>query len=84
MVSTHKTKDGSQICRAGLIVLPKFYFPATREKLPEMEYAKSMAAFTGRGESIVIVDDVPEQREIVSKMLTKLGLAIKQELSRPR
>jgi len=52
------------------------YFPATREKLPEMVSLNSMAAYMGQGESILIIDDVLEQREIASKMLTKLGYKV--------
>jgi CheY-like chemotaxis protein len=52
------------------------YFPATREKLPKMESLISMAGYMGQGESILIIDDILEQREIASKMLTKLGYRV--------
>jgi two-component system cell cycle sensor histidine kinase/response regulator CckA len=52
------------------------YFPATREKLPARENLIAMAAYMGQGESILIIDDVLEQREIASKMLTKMGYRV--------
>jgi len=37
--------------------------------------------YIGKGESILIVDDVKEQREIASSMLKKLGYAVKSVAS---
>ena len=50
-----------------------FYFPATRETISEDEAPVSIDDYTGKGESILVVDDVPEQREIASSILTRLG-----------
>jgi CheY-like chemotaxis protein len=36
----------------------------------------STEGYMGRGESILVVDDVKEQREIVSRMLSKLGYRV--------
>ncbi|MCP4690941.1 MAG: PAS domain S-box protein, partial [Desulfobacterales bacterium] len=48
------------------------YFPITRKE-PVVEASDiSMEDFMGRGETIVAVDDVEEQRLILSKMLTML------------
>ena len=52
------------------------YFPATRKKLPEDETPLSVEAYTGNGESILIVDDVEEQRQIASGMLEGLGYSV--------
>jgi signal transduction histidine kinase/ActR/RegA family two-component response regulator len=52
------------------------YFPSTTE---QAEPAKSPAPRTdlrGRGESILVVDDVKEQREIASRILRELGYSV--------
>ena len=52
------------------------YFPLTRKELaadiPDLPIKK----FRGRGESILIVDDIKEQREIATRMLIKLGYTV--------
>ncbi len=52
------------------------YFPGTAEKIVETRPAVSMKAYMGKGESILIVDDVKEQREITAKMLSQLGYSV--------
>jgi len=52
------------------------YFPATREAVTERKTSVSRSDFQGRGESILIVDDVPEQRELATHMLLKLGYVV--------
>ena len=49
------------------------YFPATRESRPAHESVMSLDSYMGRGESVLIVDDVPEQREIATRLLERLG-----------
>jgi len=49
------------------------YFPITRDKLPIQIQSVSADKYKGNGESILIVDDIKEQREIASGMLEKLG-----------
>jgi DNA-binding NtrC family response regulator len=49
------------------------YFPVTREDLAPEEVAVSSAQYMGNGESILIVDDVKEQRELAGTMLKKLN-----------
>ena len=49
------------------------YFPITRKKLPAEKPDISKDRYMGKGESILIVDDVKQQREIASSMLKKLG-----------
>jgi len=51
----------------------KLYFPATREESADEEETVPSAIYAGRGESILVVDDVEEQREIAGSMLRKLG-----------
>jgi signal transduction histidine kinase/CheY-like chemotaxis protein len=50
----------------------RLYLPAHRSPL-ETETEVTLDAYMGKGETILIVDDMPEQREIASIMLTKLG-----------
>lgn len=57
------------------------YFPATREELEKNEEALSTLSYTGNGESILVVDDVPEQRELAIKMLSKLGYKVESVAS---
>jgi CheY-like chemotaxis protein len=52
------------------------YFPVTRKSLsPEAEKA-SIQELMGKGESILVVDDVEEQRQIASEMLQKLAYTV--------
>jgi CheY-like chemotaxis protein len=52
------------------------YFPATRKDLEKEQSPRSMQEYIGKGESILVVDDVREQREIASRMLKKLGYLV--------
>jgi len=52
------------------------YFPVTREKLSEDKSCPAITSYNGNGESILIVDDISEQREIASGMLTMLGYSV--------
>ena len=52
------------------------YFPATRKEKREGETLLSLENYRGNGESILIVDDVEEQRKIVSEMLKELGYSV--------
>lgn len=49
------------------------YFPLTREKASTMPSKKPVAAYEGNGETVLVVDDVSEQREIATRILTKLN-----------
>lgn len=52
------------------------YFSATREKFVKSDDTISMNEFHGSGESILIVDDVKEQRDIASQVLSFLGYQV--------
>ena len=52
------------------------YFPITRQKLQKDKPRISSETYKGQGESILIVDDVKEQREIASEILKKLGYTV--------
>jgi PAS domain S-box-containing protein len=52
------------------------YFPVTRKELAADLELVSLEEIKGNGESILIVDDVLEQRQIASEMLEKLGYVV--------
>jgi CheY-like chemotaxis protein len=53
------------------------YFPVTRKKEERKTDSPSIEEYVGSGESILVVDDVVEQREIASSLLGKLGYSVK-------
>jgi nitrogen-specific signal transduction histidine kinase/ActR/RegA family two-component response regulator len=52
------------------------YFPVTREDITAKEIPVSMSEYTGRGETILIVDDVQGQRDLAEAMLKKLNYTV--------
>jgi PAS domain S-box-containing protein len=52
------------------------YFPVTREELSTEQIAVSVSEYMGKGESILIVDDVKGQRELAEEMLRKLNYSV--------
>ncbi len=54
----------------------KLFFPVTRKEIEKLKADNLIEAFTGNGEKILVVDDVPEQREIADILLTKLGYSV--------
>jgi len=59
--------------RKGLGTLFELYFPVTREEAKTDSTPVAQEEYSGNGEKILVVDDVPEQREIASIILTRLG-----------
>jgi PAS domain S-box-containing protein len=51
------------------------FFPATRLEVREPEQVQPNQ-FKGRGEGVLVVDDIKEQREIAGEILTKLGYTV--------
>ena len=49
------------------------YFPMTRKEIARDKSLLSIEDYMGKGESLLVVDDVEEQREIASRILKKLG-----------
>jgi CheY-like chemotaxis protein len=49
------------------------YFPVIREEVSPDQLSLSVSEYMGRGESILIVDDIEGQRELAAEMLTKLN-----------
>ena len=54
----------------------KLYFPVTRKKRNKDKSDFSIKDNMGNGESILIVDDVREQRHIASSILSQLGYSV--------
>jgi two-component system, cell cycle sensor histidine kinase and response regulator CckA len=52
------------------------YFPLTHESPILQKPEAELASYTGRGESILVVDDLKTQREIASKILSKLKYTV--------
>ncbi|MEN6487712.1 MAG: PAS domain S-box protein [Smithella sp.] len=52
------------------------YFPVTREEPAKIEKSRPVNAYRSRGESILVVDDVREQRELAINMLERLGYRV--------
>ena len=52
------------------------YFPAIRQELTSDKPLLSFKDIMGKGEAILVVDDVEAQREIASDMLIKLGYSV--------
>jgi PAS domain S-box-containing protein len=52
------------------------YFPISRRELAEDKFSTSIEDFMGKGETLLVVDDVEEQREIASQILKKLGYSV--------
>jgi len=52
------------------------YFPATREAMQEAVAAQSLDMLKGRGDAVLVVDDIAAQRRITADMLKRLGYRV--------
>jgi len=52
------------------------YFPVTRKEVAKDKSPVTIEDYMGKGESILVVDDVEEQREIASRILKKLSYSV--------
>ena len=52
------------------------YFPVTREATDKVQTATPLSDYIGHDESILVVDDIKEQRELAAKMLGKLNYRV--------
>jgi PAS domain S-box-containing protein len=52
------------------------YFPVTRQELDRSADSFNLEAIKGNGESILVIDDIAEQRQIASELLEKLGYQV--------
>ena len=57
------------------------YFPVTREGISAEAVAMSISEYMGKGESILIVDDVKEQGDLATGMLQKLNYSVESASS---
>ena len=55
----------------------ELYFPITRDEVSGKDLSKSMKDYQGKQETILVVDDMENQRVISCKMLDKLGYKAK-------
>jgi CheY-like chemotaxis protein len=63
----------SQVRRGTRITV---YLPASHRAVGQQPALKSIEQFKGRGERILVVDDIPDQLEIATLMLEKLGYQV--------
>ncbi len=54
----------------------ELYFPITREQLLPEKMEVSIDVLMGAGEQILVVDDIPEQRQIAQTLLQQLGYRV--------
>lgn len=52
------------------------YFPVTREEMAVPRGSETPERCLGGGESVLVIDDIDEQREVASAMLEKLGYRV--------
>jgi two-component system cell cycle sensor histidine kinase/response regulator CckA len=53
------------------------YFPVTREELIAPQQQKApIEQYMGKGESVLVVDDIAEQRDIAARLITQLGYEV--------
>ena len=52
------------------------YFPATRQEASKGQPDLSIEDYMGKGEFVLVVDDVEEQQKLASAILTKLGYSV--------
>ena len=49
------------------------YFPVTREEPAAQKQQVPIESYLGKGEAVLVVDDIAEQRDIAARLLAKLG-----------
>lgn len=52
------------------------YLPATREPTTRSPKPSSIETYMGGGESVLVIDDMPEQREVATSLLTQLNYQV--------
>ncbi len=75
MVKDHKGYIDVQ-SRVGEGTIFAIYFPVTREETLTARQKEKTERYRGRGESVLVVDDVAEQRDVASALLEKLGYRV--------
>jgi PAS domain S-box-containing protein len=62
--------------REGLGSIFTLYFPVSRKELPKENVPMVIDDYMGKGESVLVVDDVEEQRNIALMLLKRLGYSV--------
>jgi PAS domain S-box-containing protein len=57
------------------------YFPVTREEISAQHKSVALQQLMGSGESILVIDDVTEQRELATQMLSNLNYKVQSAAS---
>lgn len=52
------------------------YFPATREETTAPQQKTPIEQYMGNGESVLVVDDIAEQRDVASGLLKRMGYKV--------
>ncbi len=52
------------------------YFPVTREEPIAPQQKAPVEKYVGKGESVLVVDDIAEQRDVAARLLTRLGYEV--------
>jgi PAS domain S-box-containing protein len=52
------------------------YFPVTREELIVQQRKAPIEGYLGTGKSVLVVDDIAEQRDVAARLLTRLGYQV--------
>jgi signal transduction histidine kinase len=52
------------------------YFPVTREELIVLQQKAPIEGYMGTGESVLVVDDIAEQRDVAVRLITRLGYEV--------
>ncbi|MDQ5985586.1 MAG: Sensor histidine kinase RcsC [Syntrophus sp. SKADARSKE-3] len=60
----------------GKVTTFTLYFPVTREEITKEKTSIPLSAYIGNYESILVIDDIKEQRELAAKMLSKLSYKV--------
>ena len=54
----------------------ELYFPVTRQQIPKIDSTVSIKKYSGNKEKLLVVDDVQDQREISSTLLSTLNYCV--------
>jgi len=57
------------------------YFPVTEKEMGDNSRSIRIEAYMGKGESILVVDDIEDQRKIATNILTKLNYTVRSTVS---
>lgn len=75
--NTMKDHDGTALVTSGKNGTTfELFFPSTREMNRIAKETIDLSAFRGNGETILVIDDEKQQRDIASRILTTLGYAV--------